>query len=315
MIDGREIRIRTIHEAHETWLCLEGTILSYQERHWTQCGIVSIPIELIHIVEGKRFNGRRLIAAFLSLLLGFAAAGISLWLLSLVSNSEIREQYWGVIFGSCVLCGLVCFVVFLIRFFIRQSTITLCIAPENNEIDFWVQRRNSADIYFLVQALQRRKTMVSELIEEPIIHPVLEVLVHPWKQTAWLVFLFSIPAMIFEIKWMFLFGLIPLFLHGCFFLSSRTQPLAFRKAIKLILKGDRHGAVEAASKTIGNYPDFLPARLLKIQLLTGLEKFEEAQAVLEDAGRLFDWETEEQIRDEIRTMSRISQRKRWREHI
>lgn len=313
MIDGRTIKIRTIHESSETWLCLEGTILSYNERIWATWGVVSIPIELIQIFESKRFNGRRLIAAFLSLLLGFASGGILLGLLSLVPDPKVRDQHWGWIFAPCIVLGLMGFVIFLILFFIRQRAVTLRIAPQNSEIDFWVQRRNSADVDLLLQAIQQRKSVVIEHIEESISHPVGEVLVQPWKRTAALVFLCSSPALVLEIEWLLWFGLLPLVLHGISLFSKRAQPLAFKRAMKLYLKGDREGAVEMASKAIEGYPDFAPASLLKIRLLIGLENFCEAQAVLEGAGRLFDSETAERIREEIKIAGGIGLRKKWRE--
>ncbi|MES2659871.1 MAG: tetratricopeptide repeat protein [Verrucomicrobiota bacterium] len=313
MIDGRTIKIRTIHESYETWLCLEGTILSYNERIWADWGMVSIPIELIDISESKRFNGRRLIAAFLSLLLGWGVGGIFLALLSLVPDPEIKERYWGWIFGGCVLLGFCCFFVFLIGSFIRQRTIILRVAPQNSEIDFWVQRRNSADLNCLMEAIRHRKPMVNELMGELINHPIGEVLVQPWKKTAGLVFLFSIPAMTLEITWMLLLGLIPLVLHVCSLFSNRKQPVAFRKAKKFYLKGDRRQALEAVSKAVGDYPGFVPAWLLKIRLLIGLENFQEAQSVLDETGRLLDWDTAEQVRKEIMVANGISLRKKWRE--
>lgn len=313
MIDGRKINVRTIHESSETWLCLEGTILSYCERHWADCGIVSIPIELINTSESKRFNGRRLIAASLSLLLGFGVGGISLGILSLIADPEIKEHYWRWIFGGCVLLGFCSFFVFLIGFFIRQRTIILRIAPQNGEIDFWVQRRNSADLDCLMEAIRRRKPMVRECMAEPINHPIGEILVQPWKRTALLVFLFSIPAMTLEITWMLWFGLIPLVLHVGSLFSIRKQPLAFRKAMKFYVKGDRGQALEAVSKAVLDYPGFIPAKLLKIRVLIGMENFQEAQAVLDETGRQLDWDTTELIRKEIMVANEISVRKKWRE--
>jgi hypothetical protein len=313
MIDGRTIKIRTIHESYETWLCLEGTILSYNERIWADWGVVSIPIELIEISESKRFNGRRLIAASLSVFLGFAVGGILLWLLSLLPYPEIKDGYWGWIFGSSVVLGLVGFVVFLVLFFIRQRAVTFCIAPQKKAFDFWVQRGNAADIDLLIHTIQQRKPLVRERMDESINQPVGEVLVQPWKRTAALVFLCTVPAMVLEIEWMFLFGLVPLVLHGFSIFSKRTQPLAFKKAMKLYLKGERGLAVDMVSKAIDEYPDFIPARLLKIRLLIRLESFQEAQALLEDTARLIDPETTEWIRKEIQNADGISIRKQWRE--
>ena len=61
--------IHKVDNVRHAYLGLEGTILSFDQRQAAIDSELLIPVELVTIAEGRRFKGRRLIAALLCLLL------------------------------------------------------------------------------------------------------------------------------------------------------------------------------------------------------------------------------------------------------
>ena len=125
------IRIRKVDNVRHAYLGLEGTILLFDQRQAAIDSELLIPVELVTIAEGLRFEGRRLIAAVLCLLRA-AVAGRSLHRTALPVPARSRRRRTRPPSGSSALVLWECswqdssrFSSCLVRFFFRVKTVRL----------------------------------------------------------------------------------------------------------------------------------------------------------------------------------------------
>ena len=309
MKDGQEIRVQLLTGPPKAWLNLHGSILSYRERFWSRESIIDIPVELVTFTEKKQLKGSRLIAALLSLLFlpGIGGATIGLWYLFAGTPSD---AVLSVCMGTGAISGFFTFVLLLVRFFIRQKTITIHVAPEDMTITFWEEKKLQADFQEMMADLAQRKGMVEDTMAYPMRFAVGDTIHQPWKRTVVLTFLFIIPALITEIPWLLLAGLIPIGMHIYSCLIGVKEPREFRRAIRHFLKREWSQARDIVHGLITSNPQYRPARLLMIELKMRLGDFEGAEASLADIQSDVDSETLQSIQQDIVLRRRIAKRKK-----
>ena len=129
------IPIRKVDNVRHAYLGLEGTILLFDQRQAAIDSELLIPVELVTISEGRRFKGRRLIAALLCLLLPLLLCGLSAGLLSGCRPTEEidrhgriadprRSSSWGLFLRDWSR-----FSILLVMFFFRVKTVRLQVGP------------------------------------------------------------------------------------------------------------------------------------------------------------------------------------------
>lgn len=308
MKDGEEIRIRSLSEPPKTWLSLRGSILTYRERFWSRESLVDIPVELVTFTEKKQFEGTRLIAALLSLFFLPAIGGaiIGLWYLFAGTPSD---TVLSICMGTGAIAGFFTFLFLLVRFFIRQRTITIHVAPEDMTITFWADNKRNVKLEEIIAEINQRKKMVQDTMAYPMRFAVGDTIHQPWKRTVVLTFLFIIPALITEIPWLLLAVLIPICMHIYSTLVGVKEPREFRQALRHFLKREWGEALDLVDGLIRRAPDYRPARLFMIELKLRLGEFDGAEATLAGIQNDLDIETLQTIQQDIVLRRRIAARK------
>ncbi len=310
MKDQEEIKIRLLSGPPKAWLSLHGSILSYRERCWSRETIIDIPVELVAFTEKKRFKGAWLIAALLSLLFlfgGIGGAAIGLWHLFAGAPSD---AVMSICMATGAIAGFFTFLFLLVRFFIRQNTITMHVAPEGIEITFWEEEKQQSIFREMMAEVARRKAMVEDAIAYPMRYAVGDTLYQPWKRTVVLIFFFIIPALVSEIPWLLLAGLIPVGMHIYSCLMGMTEPREFRRAIRHFLKREWSQAQDIVQELIKRDPEYRPARMFMIELKMRLGDFDGAETSLIEIQADLDAETLQAIQQDIILRRRIAERKK-----
>jgi hypothetical protein len=309
MKDGEEIRIRSLSGPPKTWLSLHGSILTYRERFWSRESLVEIPVELVTFTEKKQFEGTRLIAALLSLFFLPAIGGAIIGLWHLFAGAP-SDTVLSICMGTGAIAGFFTFLFLLVRFFIRQKTITIHVAPEDMTITFWADGKQSTELQEIIAEINRRKEMVEETMPYPMQFAVGDTIHQPWKRTVILTFLFIIPALITEIPWLLLAGLIPICMHIYSSLMGVKEPREFKQAVRHFLKREWEEARDLVDALIRRSPDYRPARLFMIELKMRLGDFDGAESSLVEIQSDLDTETLQSIQQDIVLRRRIETRKK-----
>ncbi len=309
MKDGDEIRIALLTGANKAWLTLQNSILSYREKFWSRESIVDIPVELVTFTEQKRLKGSRLIAALLALLILPVIGGAAIGLWNLISGPPPDTVVAGCIVAG-VVAGFLTFLVLLVRFFMRQKTITMHVGDDDMTRTFWADKKRDAEVLEIITEVARRKPMVEEKMPYPMQFAVGDTIHQPWKRAISLTFLFMIPAFITEIPWLLLAGLIPIGMQLCSSLMGAREPREFRHAVRHYLNREWTKARDKLDDLIRSAPDFRPARLFMIELKMRLGDFDGAGASLAEIQSDLDAETVQSIQGDIILMQRIAKRKK-----
>jgi len=311
MKDGEEVKIELLSGAPRAWLSLHGTVLSYRERFWIRESTVDIPVELVTFTEKKRFKGSRLIAALLPLLYLPAIGGAIIGLWYLFAGS-LSNTVMGGCMVVCFLAGFFTFMFLVVRFFIRQRAVTIHVAPDTDDmkIEFWADKSEGAELQELIAETIRRKELVEDTIAYPMRFALGDTTRYPWKQTVFETFLFIIPALITEIPWLLLAGLIPIGMRVYSFLMRINEPREFKQALRHFWKREWDQALNLANDLISGYPDYYPPRLLAIELKMRLEDFGGAEMALAEIQRDLDVDTVQSIQHDIVLRRRIAERKK-----
>jgi len=274
-----EIRIRLLRGPDKVWLSLQGTVLTYRDRTWSRETILDIPVELITVQETRRFMGSRLVAAlcvlFFSLLTGGAIAGMPHYVKGWYS--PVAEGVFGIL-GAAV--ATIPFLIMFVRFFFKQRTITLTIAPDNGEITFWALKKNEAQIDALLREIKSRQAYVQEAIAYPLSTSLADVFEPPWKRTVALVFFFALPGIILEKPWLLLLCLAPLLIYVWSAVNTIGQPRLFRKAIRAGFRKRWQDALSLVQQLQQTRPSYIPGHLLAVDINLRLHQFPEAMSVL-----------------------------------
>jgi hypothetical protein len=307
--EGEEIKIRLLKGPARAWLSLSGTILTYRGHSWGLKECVDIPLELLVTSKRKRFVGTRLILALLSLLVGPALGGAVIGIYSL-SHAKVPGSLVSISMAIGGLTGVVLFLIMLVMFCIRESTITLNIAGGKMALEFWAgsQKKHTA-LNCLLREIENRAATIEETIPFPMRTAAGEIIHQPWKRTVLLTCLCAIPGLMIENAWLLLICLVPPAWHLCSALKFRRMPTAFRQAVKCSLKQEWGDAQRYVDSLIEEHPDFLPAHLMRINLLCREGRFNDSEMALSRVEKELDLETVHGIQEELILRRRIWGRK------
>lgn len=309
MKHGKEIRIRSLSGPSRTWLSLHGSILNYRERFWSRELAIDIPVELVTFTEKRQFDGARLIAALLALFFLPAIGGAIIGLWHLFAGDP-SDTILSICMGTGAIAGFFTFLFLLVRFFIRQKTITIHIAPDDMKLTFWTNGKQTAQLQDLITEINQRKELVEDTMAYPMRYAVGDTLQQPWKRTVVLTFLFIIPGLITEIPWLLLAGLIPIVMYIYSSLIGAKEPHEFRQAVRHFLRREWKQALGLIEALIRREPDYRPARLFMIELKMRLGDFDGAGATLAGIQSDLDTDTLQFVQQDILIRRRIADRKR-----
>ncbi len=158
--------------------------------------------------------------------------------------------------------------------------------------------------------ITRRKALVVDTLAYPMRFAIGDTIHQPWKRTVILTFLFIAPALITEIPWLLLAGLIPISMHLYSRLMEIKEPREFRQAVRHFLKYEWSQARDLVYELIKSKPEYQPARLLLIELKMRLGDFDGAGALLAEIQSDLDAETLQSIQQDIVLRRRILERKK-----
>lgn len=305
--EGEEIKIRLVNGPSRGWLSLSGTILTYRGRSWGREEWIDIPLELIFTSKQKRFVGTRLILALLALLVGPALGGAAIGIYSVI-HGNVPESLSSIGMATGSLIGVALFLVMLVMFFIRETTVTLNIAG-GTVLEFWAGKQDGAPLGCLLREIANRAATIEETIPFPMRTAVGEVVHQPWKRTVLLTWLCAIPALMIENVWLFLICLIPPSWHFYSALRLLRMPSAFRRAVKCYIKQKWGDAQTHVDFLIEEHPDFLPAHLMRINLLCREGRFNDSEMALSRVEKELDLETVHAIQDDLILRRRVWNRK------
>ena len=287
------IPIRKVDNVRHAYLGLEGTILLFDQRQAAIDSELLIPVELVTIAEGRRFKGRRLIAALLCLLLPLLFCGLSAGLLSGHRPMEevtgtVAFTVLGLAFLVLFLIGLVAFSILLVMFFRRVKTVRLKIGPGGSDVDgsagmtieFYKDRKEAAAIDRFLEQIRLRQGLVGESLTAPVHRPAGFTKEHSIiPRLAALLYLASLPALIT--------GRLPLLMLPAAVLAwfayrqiqYGRQPREYRQALRHYLQGDYEDAIDVLESLRRRVPDYLPTYFCLAEACVRGGRFEEALQV------------------------------------
>ena len=292
--------IRQVSHAGRTDLSLEGTVLVMCERRGGMQAEVQIPVELITIWERSRFKGTRLIWASLALLVP-SIAGV--WL---VGMGGLFAPILGLLL---MLGGCAAFAVFLILFFFRAPTVCLVVAPSEQMIEFWRDRKNSEAVDNLLEHIDARQKLVEETFANPVKSPIAMV-DEPSLVRRFLVFLYLslLPTIVTENTQLLLLSIVPVIWFIYRQSQYRRLPTEYRKAFRSYMKRDWNGAVESLTGLLQGYPDYIAGYALLAHVYTRWGRFDEALRVVSQLSG--DWsELAQDMQTEIWRFKRMAERR------
>jgi hypothetical protein len=176
-------------------------------------------------------------------------------------------------------------------------------------ITFWADGKRNVKLQEIIVEINHRKKMVQDTMAYPMRFAVGDTMANRWKRTAVLTFLFLIPALITEIPWLLMAGLIPICMHTYSSLIGMKEPREFRQAERHLLKREWGQARDLIDALIQKTPDYRPARLFLIELKMRLGDFDGAEATLSEIQNDLDAKTIQSIQHDIVLRRRITARK------
>ena len=317
------IPIRKVDNVRHAYLGLEGTILLFDQRQAAIDSELMIPVELVTIAEGRRFKGRRLIAALLCLLLPMLFCGLSVGLLSRHRPvEEVKDTVAFAVLTTAFLCmlliGLVGFSILLVMFFRRVGTVRLTICPGGSvddrsagmTIEFYKHRQETAEIDSFIEQIRLRQGLVGESLTASVHRPAGFTKEHSIiPRLAALLYLASLPALIT--------GRLPLLMLPVAVLGWFTyrqiqyerQPREYRQAIRHYLRGDYDVAIDVLEGLRHRVPDYLPAYFCLAEACVRGGRFEEAFQVASCLASNYP-DVARRMESDIWLFKRIDQRRR-----
>jgi hypothetical protein len=256
-------------------LCLEGTVLLYYHRQPKVDVHMQIPVELISVFEGRRFRGRRLITI---LLMPFIL--VALGLISLLFDEDSVARLLGVITVIGVFVWLLLLPVLLFIFCKKTRAVSLHIAPANNKIEIWVEKRQVSEVDHFIKELRRRQSLVENALVSPINRSIGYVDVHS-AIPAFLAFLFlsCLPALMLEKPYLFVLTVIPVVWFGYKRIKFQQMPKQYKRAIRSSLRHDWENALAYLNDLRFQFPEYVPGLLLLSEVYTRCSDFDKALEV------------------------------------
>ena len=271
---------------------------------------VQIPVELISIWERARFKGSRLIWALLALLLPLVAAALLGMLFGAGDSERQPPLFLFILFVILLFGGCAAFCVLLVRFFFRAPTVCLTVAPSEQMIEFWRNRRDSQVIDDLLDQIEQRQKVVEEAFANPVKSPIAMV-DEPSLIRKFLVFLYLslLPALVTGRTQLLLLAVFPV----VWFLYRQNQyrrlPAEYRRAFRRYWKKDWNGAIESLTDLLQGYPDYIPAYALLVHVYARSGRFDDALHVVSQLSA--DWsELAQDMQTQIWRFKRMAERRK-----
>jgi len=275
-----------VDNVRHAYLGLEGTILSFDQRQAAIDSELLIPVELVTISEGRRFKGRRLVAALLCLLLPTLLSGViwglfSGWNPTAEIEGTIAAGILAVLSAGILLAGFVAFFILLVMFFFRVKTIRLKIEPVGTTIEFYRHRAQADEIDDFIEQLRLRQGIVSKSPAALIARPAGFTKEHSIiPRFAALLWLASLPALMTQsVPLLFLpVGVLVWFAYRQ--VQFGRQPREYRQAIRHYLRGDYDDAIDTLEGLRSRTPGYLPTYFCLTEACVRGGRFEQALEVV-----------------------------------
>lgn len=287
------LSIHKVDNVRHAYLGLEGTILSFDQRQAAIDSELLIPVELVRISEGLRFEGRRLIAALLCLLLPMLFFGASCALIFGVRPAGDVESTTGfvilvILFLGALFLGLIAFFILLVMFCCRVKTVRLEVGPREAAtggpagitIEFYKHRKQAAEIDSFLEQIRLRQGLVGESSSTLVHRPAGFTKEHSIvPRLAALLWLAGLPAlMMHQIPLLVLpAGVLVWFAYRQ--VQYGRQPKEYRQAVRHYLQGDYDDAIEVLESLRRRVPDYLPTYFCLAEACVRGGRFERALEV------------------------------------
>ncbi len=317
------IPIHKVDNVRHAYLGLEGTILLFDQRQAAIDSELLIPVELVTIAEGRRFKGRRLIAALLCLLLPLLFCGLSVGLLSGGRPvEEVKDTVTfavvGLVFLGLLVLGLVGFSILLVMFFRRVKTVRLQVGPGGSGVDasagmtieFYKDRKEAEAIDSFSEQIRLRQGLVGESLTALVHRPAGFTKEHSIvPRLVALLYLASLPALIMGRLPLLVLPVAVLVWFAYRQVQYERQPREYRQAVRHYLRGDYEVAIDVLESLRRRIPDYLPTYFCLAEACVRGGRFEEALQVASYlAGDYPD--VARRMETEIWLFKRIDQRRR-----
>ncbi len=279
------LRIQKINPTGKTFLSLEGTILIINESNRYAKSELQVPVELISIYEDKKCKAKDILISLISIpFIAFSGAMLYGFLVGLSNDINKNILWYIVIAGFFVLflIGISFFLFFIIKFFLKQKTISLVISPNNFEIEFWKKRKQEKEIDEFLNQIEYRKTIVEDSMVQPLQKSVgfgtqrtmIPLLIGSMV-------LLSLPAEITKNIKLLPIALIPLvwFIYNKI-LAIRKVPKLLRQAIQLYSKEEWDKAINMLEILKEQFPEYLPSYTWLIWIYSHTQRYDEAMEVV-----------------------------------
>lgn len=276
------------------WLELRGTVLLLHTQSWLGASSMYVPIEWVSVEHDLRRDLRRLWLALIAFLTAVLLALPSALLLRQPDSPGPDLWLAGVLLGLVALC-LVVSVAATVGFLRRRPLIRLRVESEMQQVTVELWRpRNSVALEALLGRLAATHAELEALVSFPIrMH-------HAWRRPRpYRIALLRgmlISALLYAllVSWDLLIGrgsagAFPRVLYLILLAPPLAQlagvalrralwqdPRSYRRAVAAYLRQRHHEAEALLRDTLEANRDHGPARLLLVQLLTELGRFEEA---------------------------------------
>jgi len=284
------ISIRKVDNVRHAYLGLEGTILSFAQRQAAIDSELLIPVELVTIAAGSRYQGRRLIAALLSLLLPMLLFG-AVWALLFGSRppEEVERtvtfEVLALGFIGALSIGLVAFLASLVMFLFPVKTVCLKIRPGGGAgeesagmiIEFYQHRKQAAEIDSFIEQIRLRQSLVSESPATSVNRPAgftkEQSLIPRFAALLWLA---GMPALMAHRLPLLVLPTAVLVWFVYRQVQYERQPKEYRRAVRHYLRGDYDDAIAALERLRSRIPDYLPTYFCLVEACIRGDRFEEA---------------------------------------
>ena len=310
------LTIHKVDNVRHAYLGLEGTILSFEQRQAAIDSELLIPVELVTISEGRRFKGRRLVAALLCLLLPVLLSGtiwglFSGWSPTAEIEGTIAAGVLGVLFVGMFLAGFIAFVLLLVMFFFRVKTVRLKVEPGDTTIEFYEHRTQAAEIDDFLEQLRLRQGIISQspaaLVQRPAGFTKEHSIIPRFAALLWLA---SLPALMMQsVPLLFLpVGVVVWFVYRQ--VQYGRQPRAYRQAVRHYLRGDYDDAIDALEGLRSRIPEYLPTYFCLTEACVRGGRFEQALEVVSRLASDYP-DVARHMETDIWLFKRIHQRRGW----
>jgi hypothetical protein len=316
------IPIRKVDNVRHAYLGLEGTILLFAQRQAAIDSETLIPVELVALAEGRRYKGRRLIAALLCLLvplLLFGAAGLLLWGPRPEPQVERTATYAVLTLGlaGMLSIGLIAFLVLLVMFFFPVKTVRLNVRPGGGmaeepadiTVEFYKHRKQAAEIDNFLEQIRLRQALVRESPTVPVNRPASFTKEHSLiPRLAALLWLAGIPALMTYSLPLLVLPVAVLVWFAWRQIRYGRQPREYRQALRHYLRGDYDDAIDVLESLRCRVPEYLPAYFCLAEACVRGGRFEEALKVVSCLARDYP-EAARRMEADVWLFKRIDQRR------